>query len=202
MKTRWNAAIAAIVIAASAGTASAFWDWADEFTSTTANLELVGSSGQVWISHRWDGISTYEERQPWEPVGGQSISGRFNSREQVMYEVLETYPSACITVTAELARWRDPTPPAQGSTCNSGSTSGNLFLGSSAWTVNTCGGGNADPTYVRRNRPEFNFASESGQAVGSVPGYISRLRHFTDGANQMPDILELFGCYKIWWWSV
>ncbi len=190
----------AITLVLVPGTTFAYWDWVDEFTSAEVHLRLEsGTTANAYIRHFYDNLTTSEEPRPWANLGSQTVAGRFNAVEKVQWNFKETSTTTCGSVTVSIARWREPNPPAEGSSCTAAGTVGKTSVGSASFTSNTCGNGNADATYVNRLKPTFSFALEGGVSPPTVGGYFSRVRLV--GSMNDPDPFEMFGCFKIWWFS-
>jgi hypothetical protein len=162
-------------------------------------MELTTVPGKWAMMHYYDERENEDQPERWEIVGSQSISGRTNAIEEFQSDFKEHDLGGCGSWTVQMARWRDTTPPALNSSRDVNSTSGNPFLGSVSHTINTCGGGNNDPTYSRRNLPQFNFATESSVPVGTLAGYVSRMSVSTTYGAMVTG--ERWGCFKINWFS-
>lgn len=178
--------------------AVAYWDWADEVTTMRVSVFHPSTPGTATLYGFFDDLGS-SDIVPWSPLGAQSISGRFNAREQYQFDIQETAPSDCGTLSLSNSRWRDTTPPSMGAACNSSSATAGTFVGSVTYSYNTCGGGLNDATYAHRNRPQMDFGLEASIPVGSTVGYVSR--GTLTGSMGLNVNVPMFNCFKIWWFS-
>lgn len=202
MTRRLTALLTAGLLLVSVGTANAYTNWVNDFTTAFIRLHQSGSTGYGSLATFWENNNGNATNYNWEIAGAQYIGARANVKERIETDLREVYDFDCVTATIEVARWRDTTPPTTNSTCNSGSTSGNTYLGTVTYTISSCGNGYADDTFSHRNQPVFDFSSEGSAPVGATWGYISRVRATTvrDSTGEITG-LEKFMCYRLWWFA-
>jgi hypothetical protein len=162
--------------------------WADSFVG--ANVLCVDSACTIVANYVGSITGTGTVR--WQYVGaqGSDSTGRANAREQANFTFRDDETFGCSAQTVQISRYRTTSPPAQGNTCDSATTT---FVGSSSQTFDSCVFPNGDVYFQHRLLPTFNFSAET--ATNATIGYRSVVT-VTNGSGGGGSSV---GCYKIRW---
>ncbi|MBL4571681.1 MAG: hypothetical protein JKY86_01220 [Gammaproteobacteria bacterium] len=184
----------------SSANSTTFLNWADEFASGQVYCQFVslgGIAGNCTFQHNWTDqvpANTTGTNNTWSYVGaqGSSTQGRANAVEKIMFSISDRHSKNCGNVSVYMTRSRTTGAiPGEGASCTSGSQQ---FVGTAAYTYNTCAQGDQHFYESHGLLPAFNFSAEAG-TPGTI-GYHSRHMVYESVSNIF-DWQD--GCFKIQW---
>ena len=185
MRWRTLVALGAALFIPLVSHATAYYGWADKFTTSSIACLNDNCSGVPWFDGSGD------DPRKWEAVGqqGHDSTGRSNARERLEWEFADNNTNGCSTQTAQISRYRTTSPPSQGSSCSATAS----FVTSTSITVDSCIFSNGDTYYRNGYSPTLNFSTET--ASGATIGY----RSITTVTNSLGAGPSITNCFKIVW---
>ena len=182
-------------------------NWAGEFVSGLAQCDKFEVScqpfpsqceiGTCYLQPLFDDSAqggTLGHSPRWSPVGAQGYDaqGRANAKEKLVSSNVDRTTQSCTNMSSYIIRNRAVgSIPAQGASCSAGTQE---FVGSVAYTNNSCPNGNQNTSYSHRLLPAMDFGLEA--AAPGTKGYRSRSLLYDSDTSQL---VQKDSCFTIHW---